>query len=113
MQEERLDQIRAMVLSNTGAKIGTKEMWADRIQDVNTGGIECLLLDYSYCRVQHTDMISNYDTYSSIHLYSAVLRTALERKKSVTCLLIFRNHILPFYSEEANNLFSEMLWPLL
>ncbi|WP_147111382.1 3-oxoadipate enol-lactonase [Tateyamaria sp. syn59] len=39
---KRLDLMRAMVLSNTGAKIGTKEMWADRIQDVNTGGIEKL-----------------------------------------------------------------------
>lgn len=39
---KRLDLMRAMVLSNTGAKIGTKEMWADRIQDVKTGGIEKL-----------------------------------------------------------------------
>ena len=28
---KRMDQVRAMVLSNTGAKIGTSEMWADRI----------------------------------------------------------------------------------
>ncbi|WP_299547194.1 3-oxoadipate enol-lactonase [uncultured Tateyamaria sp.] len=39
---KRLDLMRAMVLSNTGAKIGTKEMWADRIRDVNSGGIEAL-----------------------------------------------------------------------
>jgi 3-oxoadipate enol-lactonase len=39
---KRVDQIRAMVLSNTGAKIGTAEMWADRIAAVNAGGIEAL-----------------------------------------------------------------------
>lgn len=39
---KRLDLMRAMVLSNTGAKIGTKEMWSERIQDVNTGGVESL-----------------------------------------------------------------------
>ena len=39
---KRLDLIRAMVLSNTGAKIGTPEIWADRIADVEKGGIECL-----------------------------------------------------------------------
>ncbi|WP_299201940.1 3-oxoadipate enol-lactonase [uncultured Tateyamaria sp.] len=39
---KRLDLMRAMVLSNTGAKIGTKEMWANRIQDVKTGGIKAL-----------------------------------------------------------------------
>lgn len=39
---KRLDQVRAMVLSNTGAKIGTKEMWEDRIAAVRAGGIEAL-----------------------------------------------------------------------
>ncbi len=39
---KRLDLVRAMVLSNTGAKIGTKEMWADRIAAVEQGGIEAL-----------------------------------------------------------------------
>jgi len=39
---KRLDLMRAMVLSNTGAKIGTKEMWGERISAVETGGIESL-----------------------------------------------------------------------
>lgn len=39
---KRLDLVRAMVLSNTGAKIGTKEMWEDRITAVEAGGIEAL-----------------------------------------------------------------------
>lgn len=39
---KRLDQVRAMVLSNTGAKIGTQEMWGDRIAAVEAGGIEAL-----------------------------------------------------------------------
>lgn len=39
---KRLDMIRAMVLSNTGAKIGTPDMWADRIESVRQGGIESL-----------------------------------------------------------------------
>lgn len=39
---KRLDQVRAMVLSNTGAKIGTKEMWNDRIDAVRAGGIDAL-----------------------------------------------------------------------
>lgn len=39
---KRLDLIRAVVLSNTGAKIGTPEMWAERIGDVEKGGIEAL-----------------------------------------------------------------------
>ncbi len=39
---KRLDLIRAMVLSNTGAKIGTREMWAERIAGVEAGGIESL-----------------------------------------------------------------------
>ena len=39
---KRLDLIRAMVLSNTGAKIGTTQVWDDRIADVQLGGIESL-----------------------------------------------------------------------
>lgn len=39
---KRLDQVRAMVISNTAAKIGTKEMWDDRIAAVKAGGIEAL-----------------------------------------------------------------------
>lgn len=39
---KRLDMIRAMVLSNTGAKIGTPDLWAQRIEDVRQGGIERL-----------------------------------------------------------------------
>ncbi|MCE8514424.1 3-oxoadipate enol-lactonase [Ruegeria pomeroyi] len=39
---KRLDQVRALVLSNTAAKIGTKEMWQDRIAAVTAGGIEAL-----------------------------------------------------------------------
>ncbi len=39
---KRLDQIRAMVLSNTAAKIGTKEMWEERIAAARDGGIEAL-----------------------------------------------------------------------
>ena len=39
---KRPDQLRAMVLSNTGAKIGTAELWADRIEDVRKGGIQAL-----------------------------------------------------------------------
>lgn len=39
---KRPDQIRAMVLSNTAAKIGTPQMWQDRIDAVRSGGIEAL-----------------------------------------------------------------------
>ncbi|WP_299732539.1 3-oxoadipate enol-lactonase [uncultured Tateyamaria sp.] len=39
---KRLDLMRAMVLSNTGAKIGTKQIWDDRIAGVKSGGIEAL-----------------------------------------------------------------------
>lgn len=36
---KRPDLIKAMVLSNTAAKIGTMEMWHDRVAAVDTGGI--------------------------------------------------------------------------
>ena len=39
---KRLDLIRAMVLSNTAAKIGNTDMWDARIADVQSGGIEKL-----------------------------------------------------------------------
>ena len=39
---ERMDLVRAMVLSNTAAKIGTPAMWHDRMADVRKGGIEAL-----------------------------------------------------------------------
>jgi 3-oxoadipate enol-lactonase len=39
---KRLDLVRAVVLSNTAAKIGTPEMWDDRIAAVREGGIEAL-----------------------------------------------------------------------
>ncbi len=39
---KRLDLIRAMVLSNTGAKIGQPAMWDERIAAVKAGGIEAL-----------------------------------------------------------------------
>lgn len=39
---KRLDLVRAIVLSNTGAKIGTPDMWNTRIADVESGGIEKL-----------------------------------------------------------------------
>ena len=39
---KRLDLLRAMVLSNTAAKIGQPAMWDDRIAVVKAGGIEAL-----------------------------------------------------------------------
>ena len=39
---ERLDLVRGMVLSNTATKIGTPDMWADRMNDVRQGGISAL-----------------------------------------------------------------------
>lgn len=39
---KRLDLVRGMVLSNTAAKIGTREMWDDRIAAVRDGGIAAL-----------------------------------------------------------------------
>lgn len=37
---KRLDLVRGMVVSNSAAKIGTKEMWQDRIDAVNQNGID-------------------------------------------------------------------------
>ena len=39
---KRLDQIRAMVLSNTAAKIGTEATWATRIDAIRAGGVESI-----------------------------------------------------------------------
>lgn len=39
---KRLDLVRAMVLSNTAAKIGNPQMWAERIATVEKDGIESL-----------------------------------------------------------------------
>ncbi|NNK16453.1 MAG: 3-oxoadipate enol-lactonase [Sulfitobacter sp.] len=39
---KRLDLVRALVLSNTAAKIGTPEMWDERIAAVEKDGIEAL-----------------------------------------------------------------------
>lgn len=39
---KRMDLIRAMVLSNTGTKIGTKGVWDERIAQVNEEGIASL-----------------------------------------------------------------------
>lgn len=39
---KRLDQVRALVLSNTGAKLGTPQIWADRIAAIRAGGIEAI-----------------------------------------------------------------------
>lgn len=39
---KRMDQVRAMVLSNSAAKIGTKAMWQDRIDAIAIGGLEVL-----------------------------------------------------------------------
>jgi 3-oxoadipate enol-lactonase len=39
---KRLDIIRALVLSNTAAKIGNKKLWQDRIDGVRAGGLESL-----------------------------------------------------------------------
>lgn len=39
---ERLDLVRAMVLSNTAAKIGTAAMWEDRVALVRAQGVEAL-----------------------------------------------------------------------
>ncbi|WP_281955641.1 3-oxoadipate enol-lactonase [Pseudophaeobacter arcticus] len=39
---KRLDMVRALVLSNTAAKIGTAEMWQERVKAVTEQGIEPL-----------------------------------------------------------------------
>lgn len=39
---KRLDLVRAVVLSNTAAKIGTREMWQDRINAVSQDGLPAM-----------------------------------------------------------------------
>jgi len=39
---ERPDLVRALVLSNTAAKIGTPDIWAGRVAAVRAGGVEAL-----------------------------------------------------------------------
>lgn len=39
---KRLDMVRSVVLSNTGAKIGTREVWDTRIGAVRDGGMEAV-----------------------------------------------------------------------
>lgn len=39
---KRLDLVRGMVISNTAARIGTAEIWQERIASVRSGGIESL-----------------------------------------------------------------------
>ncbi|WP_170465748.1 3-oxoadipate enol-lactonase [Ruegeria arenilitoris] len=39
---KRLDQVRALVLSNTAAKIGIPSIWQERMDAVRNGGIEAL-----------------------------------------------------------------------
>ncbi len=40
LSAKRLDLVRAVVLSNTAAKIGTRDMWQARIDAIREGGIE-------------------------------------------------------------------------
>jgi 3-oxoadipate enol-lactonase len=40
---KRLDLVRAVVLSNTGAKIGTAEIWDGRINMIREGGLEAVV----------------------------------------------------------------------
>ena len=39
---KRMDQVRAMVLSNTAAKIGTADMWGERIKAIQKDGLEAI-----------------------------------------------------------------------
>ncbi|WP_108484996.1 3-oxoadipate enol-lactonase [Oceaniglobus ichthyenteri] len=39
---KRMDQVRALVLSNTAARIGTPQMWAERIEKVTKGGVDAV-----------------------------------------------------------------------
>jgi 3-oxoadipate enol-lactonase len=40
---KRMDLVSAMVLSNTGAKIATRDIWAERIDAVKAGGLEAVV----------------------------------------------------------------------
>ncbi len=53
---ERMDLVRAMVLSNTATKIGTVSMWQDRIATVRKGGVAALeksILERWFSRKYH------------------------------------------------------------
>lgn len=39
---ERLDQVRGLVISNSAAKIGTAQMWRDRLDLVRSGGVAAI-----------------------------------------------------------------------
>ena len=55
---ERPDLVRAMVLSDTAAKIGNEQMWAERVQAVRDGGIEALeesILERWFSKNFHVD----------------------------------------------------------
>ncbi len=39
---KRLDLVRVLILSNTAAKIGTSQLWEDRISAAKTGGLDAL-----------------------------------------------------------------------
>ncbi|OUS08379.1 3-oxoadipate enol-lactonase [Rhodobacterales bacterium 52_120_T64] len=55
---ERPDLVRAMVLSDTAAKIGTEQIWADRVDAVRKGGIAALAeptLQRWFSKAFHTD----------------------------------------------------------
>ncbi|MCI2400260.1 3-oxoadipate enol-lactonase [Aliiroseovarius subalbicans] len=55
---ERLDLVRAMVLSNTAAKIGTPAIWQDRIDAIRAGGIEAVVepnMERWFSRASHRD----------------------------------------------------------
>src|SRR4030095_5620381 len=62
------DRVRALVLSDTGARIGSLESWKQRIEIVQTGGLEALReptmerwFSQSF-RQQHTAAIRGYST---------------------------------------------------
>lgn len=67
---KRLDQIRALVLSNTVTKIGTKETWARLIDDTAANGLEARL---------GSDLLQSFSTAflktPEIAKWAAVLRT--------------------------------------
>lgn len=55
---ERLDLVRAMVLSNTAVKIGTPAIWADRMEAIRAGGIEAIIatnMERWFARATHRD----------------------------------------------------------
>ncbi|WP_246252321.1 3-oxoadipate enol-lactonase [Parasulfitobacter algicola] len=58
---KRLDQVRGLVLSSTAAKIGTKEMWQDRMDAMRLNGIDAMANDilqrwFSMDFLQHGDL---------------------------------------------------------